>query len=434
MIGREIAELDSHLRQRRAHHRPDRRARPARDRHRPPRRPRSTATSTSTRERSSASPGCWDPAAPSSSGCSTAPTAPTTGSVEINGAPGQGLLPAQRGGTPDRVLVRGPPRRGHHRRPHRGREHRPGHAGSAWLAAPDPARRAGRAWWRSSWPPWASARPTRPCSPATCPAATSRRSCWPVGWRPPRSCSSSTSRPAASTSAPRPTSSARSPSSPAEGLAVIFISSELEEVLRLAQRIVVMRDRRQIGLLDSHDDRPRGTRRLHGERQPRERGVTRLMKHRLFWPASCLLALHRPQHRGAAAVHQDHPAGRRALRSAHRHPPPERAADAGRPRDDPGHRHARHRPVGRRGHGDLRCRHPDDHRRLGQPGQRRHGPAGDGRGRRRSPFVLGMWNGFLVAVAEDPADHRDLGADAGRPRGGPADHRRLHHHGRTARR
>src|SRR4051794_28116839 len=36
------------------------------------------------------------------------------------------------------------------------------------------------------------------------------------------------------------------------GLAVIFISSELEEVLRLAQRIVVMRDRHQIGLLDSH--------------------------------------------------------------------------------------------------------------------------------------------------------------------------------------
>jgi monosaccharide-transporting ATPase len=37
-----------------------------------------------------------------------------------------------------------------------------------------------------------------------------------------------------------------------QGLAVIFISSELEEVLRLAQRIVVMRDRRQIGLVDSH--------------------------------------------------------------------------------------------------------------------------------------------------------------------------------------
>ena len=39
----------------------------------------------------------------------------------------------------------------------------------------------------------------------------------------------------------------------AEGLAVIFISSELDEVLRLAQRIVVMRDRRRIGELVSPD-------------------------------------------------------------------------------------------------------------------------------------------------------------------------------------
>ena len=37
------------------------------------------------------------------------------------------------------------------------------------------------------------------------------------------------------------------------GLSVIFISSELEEVLRLAQRIVVMRDRKNIGELESHD-------------------------------------------------------------------------------------------------------------------------------------------------------------------------------------
>jgi monosaccharide-transporting ATPase len=39
----------------------------------------------------------------------------------------------------------------------------------------------------------------------------------------------------------------------AEGLAVVFISSELEEVVRLAQRIVVMRDRHKIGELDAHD-------------------------------------------------------------------------------------------------------------------------------------------------------------------------------------
>jgi len=37
------------------------------------------------------------------------------------------------------------------------------------------------------------------------------------------------------------------------GLSVIFISSELEEVLRLAQRIVVMRDRKNIGELDASD-------------------------------------------------------------------------------------------------------------------------------------------------------------------------------------
>ena len=39
----------------------------------------------------------------------------------------------------------------------------------------------------------------------------------------------------------------------AQGLSVIFISSELEEVLRLAQRVVVMRDRRIIGELTSQD-------------------------------------------------------------------------------------------------------------------------------------------------------------------------------------
>ena len=35
------------------------------------------------------------------------------------------------------------------------------------------------------------------------------------------------------------------------GLSVIFISSELEEVLRIAQRVVVLRDRKRIGEVDS---------------------------------------------------------------------------------------------------------------------------------------------------------------------------------------
>ena len=39
----------------------------------------------------------------------------------------------------------------------------------------------------------------------------------------------------------------------AEGLAVVFISSELDEVVRIAQRIVVLRDRRKVGELDGLD-------------------------------------------------------------------------------------------------------------------------------------------------------------------------------------
>ncbi|MDH6181203.1 monosaccharide-transporting ATPase [Microbacteriaceae bacterium SG_E_30_P1] len=39
----------------------------------------------------------------------------------------------------------------------------------------------------------------------------------------------------------------------AQGLSVVFISSELEEVVRIAQRVVVMRDRHKIGELSSHD-------------------------------------------------------------------------------------------------------------------------------------------------------------------------------------
>ncbi|BDV31763.1 sugar ABC transporter ATP-binding protein [Microbacterium terricola] len=39
----------------------------------------------------------------------------------------------------------------------------------------------------------------------------------------------------------------------AQGLAVVFISSELEEVVRISQRIAVMRDRRKISELDSTD-------------------------------------------------------------------------------------------------------------------------------------------------------------------------------------
>ena len=135
------------------------------------------------------------------------------GEVEINGRSAAAVLAAPRDRPPDRVLLRGPPGRGHRRRPHRRREHRARHAGPARLAAADPPGRAGRGRRRVHDAPWASGPATRRCSPATSPAATSRRCCSRAGWPPRPSCSSSTSPPAASTSAPRPTSSARSPSS-----------------------------------------------------------------------------------------------------------------------------------------------------------------------------------------------------------------------------
>ena len=57
-------------------------------------------------------------------------------------------------------------------------------------------------------------RPGSPTPSSSCPAATSRRSCWPNGWAAARPCSSWTSRPAGSTSPPRRRSTGCSSSSP----------------------------------------------------------------------------------------------------------------------------------------------------------------------------------------------------------------------------
>ena len=35
-----------------------------------------------------------------------------------------------------------------------------------------------------------------------------------------------------------------------KGVSVVFISAELEEVVRVSQRVVVLRDRRQVGILE----------------------------------------------------------------------------------------------------------------------------------------------------------------------------------------
>ena len=80
-----------------------------------------------------------------------------------------------------RVLLGEPQGRGHHRRPHRPREHRPRPAGRPRLAAAASRAAARTSWSTSTSRRSTSGRPTRTRWCATCPAATSRRCCWPAG-------------------------------------------------------------------------------------------------------------------------------------------------------------------------------------------------------------------------------------------------------------
>ena len=85
-------------------------------------------------------------------------------------------------------------------------------------------------------------RRSRPPPSACCRAATSRRSCSRAG-----SCTSagsccSTSRPAGSTSRRRPRSTRSSRDLASDGLGVLVVSSELEELVGICTRILVMRE------------------------------------------------------------------------------------------------------------------------------------------------------------------------------------------------
>ncbi len=80
----------------------------------------------------------------------------------------------------------------------------------------------------------------------SCPAATSRRSWWASGWPSSPACCSATSPPAASTWAPRPRSTACSAELADAGVGILLASSELPEILGIADRVLVMRDGRLV--------------------------------------------------------------------------------------------------------------------------------------------------------------------------------------------
>ena len=282
-----------------------------------------------------------------------------TGPISVDGEPVKHRAPRA---TPSSTGSRSPrrtARRGHRRRPHGRREHRAGHPGPPRLEAPAPQA------------------PSRtPSSPSTSRRSTSGRPNpdaarqQPLRRQPAEGAPGPLAGDRARAAHPRRAHARhrrrRQGRDPAQGrralgrdgLSVIFISSELEEVLRLAQRIVVMRDRRKIGELDSSRGRTRTT----SSSYDRQRGRTRsaglmgrreapaLLAHRRA--ARCWSSINtvaRPQ------LHQGHRPRRPALRRADRHPAQQRAAHARRARHDPRDRHPRHRPVGRRRDGDRRA-------------------------------------------------------------------------------
>ena len=112
MIGRVARRARGHLVERRARHRPHRGTGPAGHRDRPPGRARARRPRRLRRRgrRHRRAPRLRD--APSWSGCSTAPTAPTPAQRRDPRRAGQARVAAARHRAPDRVLLRGPPREG----------------------------------------------------------------------------------------------------------------------------------------------------------------------------------------------------------------------------------------------------------------------------------------------------------------------------------
>ena len=215
---------------------------------------------------------------------------------------------------------------------------------------------------------------------------------------------------------PRPSCSASSPTSPADGLGVIVVSSELEELCGLCTRILVMREGELVAELDGADgDRARrpapcdarhpadGRRRGADRRDPTPKGAQRCRRRRSVPPKRS------PTGRAAAAARPVRAPGVRPRRRDHR---------AARRRRDP---QARHLPDGRQLPGDphpgerrRRARHRDDassspppastcrwDRSSPPPGS----PAGCSSTTARSLFVLGALGfGLLLGTVNAVAD------------------------------
>ena len=276
---------------------------------------------------------------------------------------------------------------------------------------------------------------------ASCPAATSRRCCWPGCCASSRECCSSTTRPAASTSARRPRSR-RSISELAgaraggradllragggrRGLGHGSSSCETEPS---SARCPAPRSPRTACWADRGGSAAGGGAGVGPRRRAADRGATTMSSAELTadrpsvsrdevldWIAERgvyvgLLAADRLQPRLHAAVRRDR-----------QHPPAVRAGRPGghhRARDGARHRHPGHRPLGRLGHGDRL-------RPAGALPGLRTGRGDHDRADRRRVRRRGQRHADLAL--RDPAHRRDAGAarrrsrSRARDRPGPAD-------------
>ena len=176
-----------------------------------------------------------------------------------------GLHPRGRAGAGRRGAVRGHGRR---RGPHPGGPPRQPRAGPAGLAEPHPrahrrlhpgrpaGRPARRRSTRASSSSGTRSRPGRATAWPRCPAATSRRCSWRASCRATRGSSSSRSRRAAWTWAPASTCARSSSARRREGAAILLFSEDLDELLSLSDRIVVLYEGRVVGRMAAAEADP----------------------------------------------------------------------------------------------------------------------------------------------------------------------------------
>ena len=177
-----------------------------------------------------------------------------SGEIRVEGGPTKTADPAHRPGARHRVLLGEPQDRGHRRRPDRAREHRARPPGRPRLAAP---RSRGASPTRSS-NRYIEALGIRPANPEAIAGNLSggnQQKVLLARWL---------------ATAPKlllldePTRGIDVGAKAeiqklvadlaAQGMAVVFISAELEEVLRLSHRIAVLRDRRKVAEITNSDD------------------------------------------------------------------------------------------------------------------------------------------------------------------------------------